>query len=345
MEAKLLHWTRALNNATAASFVPESKLGGGSFGVVLLCRPSETVQKLGLARVALKCLYNLGMTTSRLRNEFESEFKVLSELPFHPHIVQILGQFVDVPSPAQFAFVPDDIRALAPRNLRTGVATPLKTQFVVMEHHPQSLEAYLLEQGPNVTGEEVLAFGSQLASALLFLWEQRLVHRDLKLSNVLFDRARRAAVLCDFGLAARVGEDGCVAYPAQSAPGGNSAHLAPEVLNSHHALRDGPGRVDFSGQPAFELGVLLFEMACGEHPFGSYPLGCGRAGAVELPARPASLPADAPLGLGALLGELLAPAAADRPSVAQALQRLQALAGQVTQARSTTTRTQSRPRV
>jgi hypothetical protein len=141
MEAKLLHWNRALNNATAASFTPVSKLGGGSFGVVLLCRPSETVQQLGLPLVALKCLYNFGMTTSRLRNEFESKFKVLSELPFHPHVVQLLAQFIDVPSPAQFAFVPADIRALAPRNLRTGVPAPLKTQFVVMEHHPQSLEA------------------------------------------------------------------------------------------------------------------------------------------------------------------------------------------------------------
>lgn len=54
---------------------------------------------------------------------------------------------------------------------------------------------------------------------------------------------------------------------------GNQAHVAPEVLNSLVNLSRGADSVtiDFSGQPVFEAGVLLCEIATCLHPLEGYP--------------------------------------------------------------------------
>ena len=47
---------------------------------------------------------------------------------------------------------------------------------------------------------------------------------------------------------------------------GCSSH-APEVIDA----ATGRGRVDYSGQAVYELGVLLWEMVSGTHPLPGYP--------------------------------------------------------------------------
>ena len=57
-----------------------------------------------------------------------------------------------------------------------------------------------LKQVKRFPEEAVKFYAAQLASSLAYLHEQKLVHRDLKLENVLLD-SDGYIKLCDFGLA------------------------------------------------------------------------------------------------------------------------------------------------
>jgi hypothetical protein len=56
-------------------------------------------------------------------------------------------------------------------------------------------------------------------------------------------------------------------------PGGNTQHFAPEVLHALKRFDDHRTTkvvVDYSGQATFEAGVLLWEVATGQHPIQDY---------------------------------------------------------------------------
>jgi serine/threonine protein kinase len=124
------------------------------------------------------------------------------------------------------------------------------------------------------TPDDVRRTAVDLASALASAHAHGIVHRDLKPDNVMRTRDGRLKVL-DFGLArmprAAVGaapqDDGYLAGSRTSVPGwiaGTPAYMAPEQLNGQRA----DARAD-----VFAFGVLLYEFACGRHPFeGPTPL-------------------------------------------------------------------------
>ena len=77
----------------------------------------------------------------------------------------------------------------------------------------------------------MLDWSRQLAEAANFLTVHRVVHRDMKLNNVLVTEDGRLKV-CDFGFATQTDSDELsLRYCANMPVGGNPAHLAPEVMN------------------------------------------------------------------------------------------------------------------
>ena len=119
-----------------------------------------------------------------------------------------------------------------------------------------------------------------LLSGLEFLFSHNVVHRDLKLQNLLM--SNDGLKICDFGLAIELDSSMEMIYTQGNkiynllellhdiitgmVSGGNPAHLAPEVLNA----RPGPRkRISYRKQPVWAAGVLAYELSGHLSPFES----------------------------------------------------------------------------
>src|SRR5262245_21714388 len=106
--------------------------------------------------------------------------------------------------------------------------------------------------------EKVADLGARIADALEDLHGQRVVHLDLKPSNIMIRQGSGDAVLLDFGLSRHLDLPD---LPAEEFKGpiGSGVYISPEqVLGTRHDPRS----------DLFSLGVLLYFFATGERPFG-----------------------------------------------------------------------------
>jgi len=127
--------------------------------------------------------------------------------------------------------------------------------YLVLERLPGRSLAQ--ETGP-LPAEEVARLGAAVARALEDLHAQGGIHLDLKPSNVIL-RPDGEAVLIDFGLSRHLHYPDLLGEEAR-APVGSAPYVSPEAVLG---LRNDP-RSDL-----FSLGVLLYELATGELPFGA----------------------------------------------------------------------------
>ncbi|MBI1877295.1 MAG: protein kinase [Chloroflexi bacterium] len=116
-----------------------------------------------------------------------------------------------------------------------------------------SLQA-ALERGPWKAAAAV-ALVDQIAAALATAHQQGIVHRDIKPANILLDEAGNA-YLSDFGIAKDLSAAGELTDPG--AVKGSPAYVSPEQVESQPVtlLAD-----------IYSLGVVLYELLTGAHPF------------------------------------------------------------------------------
>jgi serine/threonine-protein kinase len=135
------------------------------------------------------------------------------------------------------------------------------------------------------------------------------VHRDIKLSNLLLDRHGRVK-LSDFGVA-KVFTN--TRLTATNAVVGTAEYLSPEQASGKPVTRQ---------SDLYSLGVVLYVLLTGRPPFrGSSPAELMRLhlhGSFDAPGR---IVQDLPHDLDALIAKLLAKNPEDRPADAQALTR------------------------
>ena len=121
--------------------------------------------------------------------------------------------------------------------------------------HGPSLKRCLAD-GP-LAVESAVRVAAQIADALHVVHAQGIVHRDLKPENLILitrDGRHDFVKLIDFGVAQMGNDD------ANGLPFGTAAYMAPEQAAGQRV----DGRAD-----VYALGVILFEMITGIHPFPS----------------------------------------------------------------------------
>ncbi|XP_010262588.1 PREDICTED: L-type lectin-domain containing receptor kinase S.4-like [Nelumbo nucifera] len=120
-----------------------------------------------------------------------------------------------------------------------------------------SLDMFLFDQPKSILSwEQRFKIIKGVASGLLYLheeWEQVVIHRDIKASNVLLDGELNGR-LGDFGLA-RLYEHG--SNPSTTRVVGTLGYLAPELTRTGKAT---------TSSDVFAFGALLLEVSCGRRP-------------------------------------------------------------------------------
>jgi serine/threonine-protein kinase len=117
-----------------------------------------------------------------------------------------------------------------------------------------------LEEGP-WGAEETAVLVDQVASALASAHQQEVVHRDLKPANILLDEEGNA-YLSDFGIAKALAER--VDATQTDTIKGTPAYMTPEQVQSRQVMPQ---------TDIYSLGVVLYEVLTGRHPFPDTPTG------------------------------------------------------------------------
>lgn len=227
--------------------------------------------------VALKIILHGPLATSRQRLRFEREVELVAALR-HPHIVTVHD---------------------------SGVTADGRCYFAMDYIEGRPLDEYgPIADGTLPLGDLLRLFG-QICAAVSYAHQRGVIHRDLKPSNILID-SEGWPNLVDFGLA-KLAE-----APLHDRSGrpvtltgefmGTLAYAAPEQLKGDPSLVD--VRTD-----VYALGVILYEMITGRHP---YPVTGPVADVVEAitrtdPIRPSAVTRESAAAIG--------PAAARRPAL------------------------------
>lgn len=199
-----------------ADFEIRKCLGLGRFASVYYA-----IEKDSKVPVALKEIKKKLINKHNFIHQLRREVEIQSRLD-HPNIVKLYGYFKD----------------------------PHSVWLVQELAEGGSLYEYLQKQG-TLKVDQIRRIGYQLISALQYLEERHVMHRDIKLENILLDKDLNPK-LSDFGWSVH-----SLNNPRRSFCG-TILYLSPEMINKEAYSH----KVDI-----WSAGVLLFELATGNPPF------------------------------------------------------------------------------
>lgn len=132
--------------------------------------------------------------------------------------------------------------------------------FLIMELCTNGALDEVLKEKGCFTEKEALEIFQQLTSAVSYMHENDITHRDLKLDNVLLARSTEKyeylIKLADFGLSYTRGDSGSDYMMVQAV--GTPIYMAPEVITNH----------GYSQQcDIWSIGIVLYTLLSGKAPF------------------------------------------------------------------------------
>ncbi|KAL2460363.1 L-type lectin-domain containing receptor kinase IX.1 [Abeliophyllum distichum] len=201
------------------NFADEKKLGEGGFGGVYQGFLRDTNSYIAVKRVS--------KDSEQGPREYASEVKIISRLR-HRNLVQLVGWCHE--------------------------RRELLLVYELMSNG--SLDFHLFKGKSLLTWETRYKIARGVASALLYLheeWEQCVVHRDIKSSNIMLDSSFNAK-LGDFGLARLVDHE---KGSQTTVLAGTRGYMAPEYVMSGKASKE---------SDVYSFGIVALEIACGRKP-------------------------------------------------------------------------------
>jgi serine/threonine protein kinase len=205
---------RATNN-----FNDKEKLGQGGFGGVYKGFLQDSNSFVAVKRVSKQSKQGI--------KEYASEVKIISRLR-HRNLVQLIGWCHE-----------------------------RGELLLIYEFMPNgSLDSHLFTEESLLIWATRYKVAQGLASALLYLheeWEQCVVHRDIKSSNIMLD-SNFNAKLGDFGLARLVDH---VKGSQTTVLAGTMGYMAPECVTTGNASKE---------SDVYSFGIVALEIACGRKP-------------------------------------------------------------------------------
>lgn len=188
------------------------KLGSGGFGTIYLAE--DTFLK---SQRALKIPHRIGTDTEKLLQECVLQTKLLD----HPHIVKLLA--VDIID---------------------------GTVIMVMEYIKGTDIETLIDEEDKLSIKTSLRYLKQILSALEFAHKHKVIHRDIRPSNILIDEENNIKIT-DFGTSTLLNEKQYATTRIGSPP-----YMAPEQFE---------GKAVFSSD-IYSAGCLFYEMVTGFPP-------------------------------------------------------------------------------
>ena len=190
--------------------------------------------------------------------------------------------------------------------------------YLVMEYADcWTLAQWVERKHPTV--REIIRVFRKIAAALAHMHARGILHRDLKLSNVLIRKSDGEPIIIDFGCAIHAHSEELTDFPI---PPGTPRYHPPQVFRFARENKNKPGaRYSFQvADELFALGVMLYEVLTEPRPTeedGKAVLNSLR----EVPASPHVKNPRVPEALSALAMDLLAREPEDRPESAEAVER------------------------
>jgi len=160
---------------------------------------------------------------------------------------------------------------------------------------------------------QIVVWGRQIAQALAGAHQRKIIHCDIKPENLMVRDDGIVKVL-DFGIAGHWNSEGKRSSGQLSGAGGTLNYMSPEQARGEQAT---------SASDVFSLGLVLYELATGTHPFRSTSaLDTLRAIAHVEPKPLSSFDRKIPVKLETLLLRMLNKDPGNRPSASEVEQQL-----------------------
>jgi len=199
----------------------------GNYRLVKLLGQGDFAEVYLAEHIHLSTQAAVKLLSTQLANEdievFRNEARMIASL-LHPHIVRVLDFGVENSVP-----------------------------YLVMDYAPNGTLRLHHLKGSHLPLQLVVRYVQQIANALQYAHERRVIHRDIKPENMLVGR-NNEILLTDFGIALVAQSSH---YQKTQNIAGTLAYMAPEQIQAHPR----------PASDQYSLGIVVYEWLGGQRPF------------------------------------------------------------------------------